>query len=148
MDLIKVRKAHLLKLIEKLRAEDNWDAYELADLLEYPTAEKDGVITINPELAKDIFLREAADAFCYYKIPYVHFDCGEGEYDDYWEYYNPTVSEEPKTANYSNEHNDYIFKKWNLKELEHLPAEEFKQAVINHFENPFSEYPSLEELED
>ena len=148
MDLIKVKKTHLDALIERLKQEGNWEESELEFYLDCPSKEENGVITFNPELEKDVYLREVADEFFYHKIPYVHFDGGQGVYDDYWEYYNPSVEAEPRTANYSNEHTDYIFKKWNLDELKELPAEQFKQAVISFFENPFKDYPKLEDLED
>lgn len=148
MDLIKVRKAHLEKVFNHIR-ENKTDYYELSEVMDYPFEEKDGVVSITQDCSEwAISFREMADELMAHSVPYVFFDDGKGEYDDYWEYYNPDVNESPKTANYSCSQTGYIFEEHNLEELIDLPVDEFKQAVIEFFKNPFKDYPSLESLED
>ena len=87
-----------------------------------------------------------ADLLLSFKIPYEYFCDRDIEGDDYWEYYNPTVREEPKSANMSKDSSSYLFKRWNFEELKHLPDHEFKQAVEAFFKNPFADYPDLNNL--
>lgn len=148
MDLIKVRKAHLEKLFISIK-ENNSEHYELSEFIDCPLAEENGVVTMTEKCSGgEVSLRQVADELYSHSVPYVFFDDGKGEYDDYWEYYNPDVNESPKTANYSCSQTGYIFEEHNLEELIDLPVDEFKQAVIEFFKNPFKDYPSLESLED
>lgn len=82
------------------------------------------------------------------KIPYEYYCDGGTEADDYWEYYNPQINSEPQTANYAKDMSGFIFKTWNLRDLQHLSGDAFKEAVIQFFNNPFTQYPALDEIVD
>lgn len=149
MDVLKVKKSHLMKVIEELKTQGEGNyAHVLENLFDIDHVEDRGVLEFNGDHTCDVSFVDEVGILTLNKVPYAYFCDGDAEFDDFWEYYNPAVSEDSKVVSCSKADDEYILKEWRVKEWSDLPAEEFKQKVMNYFINPFSEYPELSELED
>ena len=154
-DMLKVRTIDFKRLDEKMKNDRetslfDWEFHkeELIGLMP-ENWESEDVVWINegfkdPEMSL-LWLTEELQFF---KLPYEYFYDGGNECDDYWEFHNPAVDSKPKSANCAKDDTGYILKTWDLNEMKDLPAPQFKEAVLQFFENPFKDYPALEEISD
>ncbi len=125
---------------------------EMEDLLAWTKLEEGGarychvegdVVHVNPEYQNEYAnYYDHAECLQALKVPYRLRVIGDGTFESFWEYYDPSVSENPKTAYLSAScDDDYLLNQSAIRALEHLPGEAFKEAVLALSRSPFASYP-------
>lgn len=151
-DMLKMRTVDFKRLQNSL-LEGNSDlssySHSFEELLDYLPKqwESKPVIFFNEDFEYgDMSLSWLADVLLSFEMPYEYFFDGDIEAEDVWEFYNPSVSKETKSAIFSKDMSQYLLTKDFLESINHLPMDEFKQAIQDFFNNPFAEYPALDQI--